>query len=215
MVSRRGLLSGAALVGAGAVTCVLGTAPSAAADTPLDTPFTPVTTPHLAQAEQMVQYQRLLAAGHLPTGLAGHWPLDGSGADRSGRDHPLTLGTGASWTTLRAGGELTLDTAWATTASVLDTTAAFTVSAWVRLAADAAPTSMYTAVSQDGTGCSRFLLQYDDTAAAWAFKVRSEDQSVKISALGTSTPAPGTWTHLTGVWDGTRVHLYVNGVPEG
>ncbi|MEU8571779.1 LamG domain-containing protein [Streptomyces asoensis] len=215
MVSRRGLLSGAALVGAGAVTGVLGTAPSAAADTPLDTPFTPVTTPHLAQAEQMVQYQRLLAAGHLPTGLAGHWPLDGSVADRSGREHPLTLGTGASWTTLRAGGELTLDTAYAATASVLDTTAPFTVSAWVRLADDAAPTSMYTAVSQDGTGCSRFLLQYDDTATAWAFKVRAEDQSTKISALGTSTPAPGIWTHLTGVWDGTRIHLYVNGVPEG
>lgn len=88
MVSRRGLLSGAALVGAGAVTGVLGSAGSAAADAPLDTPFTPVAAPHLAQAEQLVQYQRLLAAGYLPTGLTGHWPLDGSGADRSGHDHP-------------------------------------------------------------------------------------------------------------------------------
>jgi hypothetical protein len=83
MVSRRGLLSGAALVGAGAMTGVVGSAGSAAAEAPLDTPFTPVATPHLAEAERMVQYQRLLAAGHLPVGLAGHWPLDGSGADRA------------------------------------------------------------------------------------------------------------------------------------
>ncbi|MFF3843813.1 LamG domain-containing protein [Streptomyces sp. NPDC002328] len=215
MVSRRGLLSGAALVGAGAMSGVLGGAGAAAAAAPLDTPFTPVGVPHLAEAERMVQYQRLLAAGHLPEGLAGHWPLDGSGADRSGRGRPVTLGAGASWSALRAGGELSLDSAHAATASVLDTTAPFTVSAWVRLANDAVLTNMYTAVSQDGAACSRFLLQYDDTAGKWAFKVRSEDQSVKISALSTTAPVPGLWTHLTGVWDGARVHLYVDGKLEG
>ncbi|MFD7131470.1 LamG domain-containing protein [Streptomyces sp. NPDC059894] len=222
MVSRRGLLSGAALVGAGAMSGVLGGAGPAAADAPLNTPFTPVGTPHLAEAERMVQYQRLLAAGQLTDGLAGHWPLDGSGADRSGHGLAVTLGSGATWTALRAGGELGFDgtsAAYAATSSVLDTTAPFTVSAWVRLSDDTAGpadlANMYTAVSQDGTVCSRFLLQYDDTAGAWAFKVRGEDQSVKISALGTSAPVLGRWTHLTGVWDGARVHLYVDGVLEG
>ncbi|MGQ4349210.1 LamG domain-containing protein [Streptomyces sp. SAS_275] len=218
MVSRRGLLSGMALAGAGAMTGVIGSAGTASADAPLDTPFTPVAAPHLLEAERMVQYQRLLAAGHLPHGLEGHWALDGSVADRSGHDRPLALGTGATWTSRRAGGELTLDgspAGYAATSSVLDTTAPFTVSAWVCLAADAATDTMYTAVSQDGTRCSRFLLQYDDTARAWAFKVRAEDQSVKISALATTAAAPGVWTHLTGVWDGGRVHLYVNGTLEG
>ncbi|WP_426569705.1 LamG domain-containing protein [Streptomyces canus] len=223
MVSRRGLLSGAALVGAGAMTAVLGGAGSAAADAPLDTPFTPVGAPHLAEAERMVQYQRLLAAGYLTDSLVGHWPLDGSGADRSGRGRPVTPGSGTSWTTLRAGGELSFDgtsNAYAATTSALDTTAPFTVSAWVCLSNDATSpadlTNMYTAVSQDGASCSRFLLQYDDTAHAWAFKVRSEDQSVKISALaGTTAPELGRWTHLTGVWDGSRIHLYVNGELEG
>ncbi|GAA3231692.1 hypothetical protein GCM10020256_46570 [Streptomyces thermocoprophilus] len=135
-VSRRGLLGSAALVGAGALAGVVHSAGTAAAEAPLTTPFTPVTVPHLAEAERMVQYQRMLAAGHLPEGLAGHWPLDGRCADVSGGGRPLTLGTGASWTTLRAGGELTLDgrTGYAATGSVLDTTAPFTVSAWVRLA---------------------------------------------------------------------------------
>jgi hypothetical protein len=215
MVSRRGLLGGAALLGVGVVGGGTGVA---AAEAPLDTPFTPVGAPHLVEAERMVQYQRLLAAGYLPTGSAGHWPLDGSGADRSGREHPLTLGPGATWTTLRAGGELSLDGtsgAYAATASVLDTTAPFTVSAWVRLAPDADLTTMYTAVSQDGATASRFLLQYDDTAGTWAFKVRAEDQSGKVSALATTRPALGVWTHLTGVWDGTRILLYVDGQLQG
>ncbi|MER7840469.1 LamG domain-containing protein [Streptomyces sp. NPDC096040] len=219
MVSRRGLLGGAALMGMGTVVGMAAGTGTAAADTPLDTPFTPVAAPHLAEAEQLVQYQRMLAAGLLPTGLAGHWPLDGSGSDRSGLEHPVTLGSGASWTSLRAGGELSFDGtsgAYAATDSVLDTTAPFTVAAWVRLADDALLTNMYTAVSQDGGSASRFLLQYDDTAGTWAFKVRSEDQTAEISALGT-TPVTktGVWTHLTGVWDGTRVQLYVNGVLEG
>ncbi|MEU6475962.1 LamG domain-containing protein [Streptomyces sp. NPDC047017] len=221
MVSRRGLLGTAALVGAGALAGVAQGAGPAAADAPLDTPFTPVSVPHLAQAEQMVQYQRLLAAGQLPTDLRGHWPLAGSAADRSGGGHPVTLASGAAWTTLRAGGELSLRAAGAcaTTASVLDTTAPFTVSAWVRLSDDPAdpadPATMYTAVSQDGDRASRFLLQYDDSVRTWAFKVRSADQAAKVSAVASAPARTGVWTHLTGVWDGSRIQLYVDGVPAG
>lgn len=221
MVSRRGLLSGAAIVGVGAFTGVVQSSATGAADAPLNTPFTPVTAPHLAEAERMVHYQRLLASGYLPGGLLGHWPLDGTGADRSGHERPVTLGSGASWSTLRAGGDLTFDgtsNAYATTASVLDTTAPFTVSAWVRLAdgdSPADPATMYTAVSQDGTSASRFLLQYDPAFSTWAFKVRSEDQSTKVSAVATTPAALGVWTHLTGVWDGTQIHLYVNGELKG
>ncbi|MFE3324609.1 LamG domain-containing protein [Streptomyces sp. NPDC059176] len=221
MVSRRGLLGGALVVGAGALAGVARTSPAAAAQ-PLDTPFTPVTVPHLAEAEQMVQYQRMLAAGYLPDGLVGHWPLDGRGADRSGNDRSVTLGSGAAWTTLRAGGELSFDGtsgAYAATGSVLDTTVPFTVSAWVRLS-DAAtggadPANMYTAVSQDGAQCSRFLLQYEPAVRTWAFKVRDEAQTAKVSAVATAPADRGVWTHLAGVWDGTQVLLYVDGQLAG
>lgn len=218
MVSRRGLLGGAALMGVGAMAGVTQGAGVAVADVALDTPFTPVGTPHLAQAEQLVAYQRLLAAGYLTSGLVGHWPLDGSGTDRSGREHAVTPGSGATWTALRAGGELSLDGtsgAYAATDSVLDTTLPFTVSAWVRLASDADPATMYTAVSQDSATTSRFLLQYDNTVSTWAFKVRAEDQATKVSAVATSPAVLGVWTHLTGVWDGTQVQLYVNGQAQG
>jgi len=166
------------------------------------------------QAEQVVQYQRMLAAGHVTDGLVGHWALDGTGADRSGFDRPVTLGLGATWTSLRAGGELSFDGtsgAFAATAPVIDTTAPFTVSAWVRLSESANPANMYTAVSQDGA-TSRFLLQYD---GGWVFKVRSEDQAVKVSAVAATPAVLGKWVHLTGIYGNGQIHIYVDGGLEG
>ncbi|WP_345284513.1 LamG domain-containing protein [Kitasatospora albolonga] len=187
-------------------------------------PFAPVPPPHLVQAEQMVQYQRMLAEGQLTTGLAGHWPLTATTEDRSGNGRALTRGsaTATGWSDLRVGQELTLngaaDAAYAATSSVLDTTRPFTVSAWVR---PAALTGIMTAVSQDGAQTSRFLLMQDrdpDTGqTTWSFRVRTADQAQasKVAAVATTKPVAGTWVHLTGVWTGTEVRIYVNGAKEG
>jgi hypothetical protein len=207
-LTRRRLLGGAA---AGAVSGAL-VRPGVAPAQPLDRPFTALTAPHLIEAEQLVHYQRLLAAGHLTEGLAGLWPLGGDGGDRSGAGHPVTLTGSAAWTKLRAGGELTLAGGSATTVAVLDTTAPFTVSAWVCLTEPLS--SMYTAVSQGSATTSRFLLQYDP-ALGWAFKVRSADESQKASAVATTAAVTGTWVHLAGVSDGATLALYVDGVREG
>jgi hypothetical protein len=221
-INRRHLLTGAAAVGISTVTVTAQ--PGRAAAASLSTPFTPVNVPHLREAEQMVEYQRMLAAGLMTTGLVGHWPLDQTAgttaADCSGFDHPASLGSAAGWSALRAGGELSFDgtsQAFAATAGpVLDTTGSFGVSAWVHLSATANPSNMYTAVSQDGAAGSRFLLQYDP-AAGWAFKIRSEDETVRVSAVATTPAQLGAWTHLAGVFDGTQgsLQLYVNGVLEG
>ncbi|XVV11254.1 LamG domain-containing protein [Actinoplanes sp. CA-131856] len=208
-VSRRGLFGGAAAVGVGAFA-----APERAVAAPLDRPFLTVSAPHLIVAEQMVHYQRLLAAGYLPDGPAGHWPLGGDAVDLVGGG-ALTRGSGTTFTTLRAGGELSFDTtpaATATTAAVLDTSAPFSVSAWVRLGAGAALTSMFTAVSQDSGATSRFLLQWDPELG-WAFKVRDPAGSVKASAVGGSGGDPrATWVHLAGVSTGGTIRLFVDGV---
>jgi len=216
MVGRRGLLGGAVAVGAGGLAGSWAS-PTAARAEVLTTPFTGVTAPHLVQAEQMVYYQRMLAAGHLPDDLVGHWPLDGSGADRSGVGRHVSPAAGTAWTSLRAGGELGLDGtsgAYAATGSVLDTTTGFTVSAWVRLAPTASLSTMYTAVSQDGATTSRFLLQHDP-ALGWVFKVRLPDGGGKISAVATTPARLGAWVHLTGVSEPNKTYVYVNGVLEG
>ncbi|WP_338676967.1 LamG domain-containing protein [Streptomyces sp. SCSIO 30461] len=227
MVSRRGLLGGAFVAGAGALSGVAAGARTAvAAEAPtVSGPLGPVAVPHLIEADRMVRYQRLLAAGYLPDGLVGHWPLGGDGADRSGNERDVVPGAGARWSALRVAGELSFDgtsDAYAATGAVLDTTSPFTVSAWVRLADGAAagdgPTggtngrNWYTAVSQDGAKCSRFLLQYALDVNTWAFRVRDEDQTVRSVAVALKPPTAGVWTHLAGVWDGARIHLYVDGV---
>ncbi|MEV4639437.1 LamG domain-containing protein [Actinoplanes sp. NPDC049548] len=211
-LTRRHLVGGTALAGLGALAGA-AQAPGAALAEPLDQPFTPLTAPHLLQAEQMVQYQRLLAAGYLPEGIAGHWPLAGAASDHSGAGRTLSLGTTAGWTAeWRAGGELSLDgtsTAYAKTTAAVNTTAPFTVSAWVRLAA---LDRMYTAVSQDSGQNSRFLLQYDPDLG-WAFKVRDAAGTVKVSAVAPTAAEAGKWVHLTGVSANGVVKLYVNGAP--
>ncbi|KQV12082.1 MULTISPECIES: LamG domain-containing protein [unclassified Kitasatospora] len=218
MVTRRGLLSGAALAGAGALVGVARGTGVAEAAQPLNTPFTPVSVPHLVQAEQMVQYQRMLAAGQLTEGLAGHWPLDGTATDRADSAHTLTRGAGTAWTKLRAGGELGFDgtaNAYSATTSVLDTTKPFTVSAWVRLAEGVPLDNIFTAVSQDGAQTSRFLLMYQDTPGAWVFRVRSANQAARAEVVATTAPVPGRWTHLAGVWDNGTLRIYVDGRREG
>ncbi|MEO7288485.1 MAG: LamG-like jellyroll fold domain-containing protein [Jatrophihabitantaceae bacterium] len=105
----------------------------------------------------------------------------------------------------------------ATTAGpMVDTSKAFTVSAWVR---PAALGSVQTAVSQaagSGQTVSGFYLQLN-ASNQWQMCVSSSLTSAGFS--GDCATAPGTvtstgnWAFLTGVWDpgNQQVRLYVNG----
>jgi Concanavalin A-like lectin/glucanases superfamily len=148
--------------------------------------------------------------------LMGDWELDGDGSDASGRAHPVTAPTGPTWTAGHDGsGGLTFDgaTQYAETAGpVLPTDQSFTVAAWVRLAR----TNLgrwATAVSQNGSAFSSFVLSTNGTS--WAFAVHSADVNspTLYRAVASGTAPAGEWTHLAGVYD-AGVHqmlLYVNG----
>jgi hypothetical protein len=99
-------------------------------------------------------------------------------------------------------------TRWTTGSPTADTNMPFTVTAWVKLAGTtvAAP---ITAVSADGPTGSSFRLQY--TPGAWCFAMYVYSSGAETKAC--STEAVGTgWVHLAGVYDGTRIRLYVNGL---
>lgn len=115
-----------------------------------------------------------------------------------------TTGTGASATT--AG-------------PAIDTSKAFTVSAWVR---PAALNAYQTAVSQDGgTGktISGFYLQIS-SANQWRMCMPRTFTATFVgdcaTAAGTVTTA-GAWAFLTGVWDpvNQQIRLYLNGALAG
>ncbi|MCX5420766.1 LamG-like jellyroll fold domain-containing protein [Streptomyces sp. NBC_00078] len=157
--------------------------------------------------------------------LAAHWALDeGSGttaADSSGNAHTGTLGSGAAWATGEVGpGAVSLDKSASgavdVPSPVVNTSASFTVSAWVKLNA---MSGAQTVVSIDGTNVSGFYLQLSGTTGKFAFTRRGSDSTsgAETRADGTASPSSGTWYHLVGVDDvaaGT-LRLYVDGKAQG
>ncbi|MEE2040708.1 LamG domain-containing protein [Nocardiopsis sp. CT-R113] len=100
--------------------------------------------------------------------------------------------------------------------SVVDTSGAFTVSAWVRL--DGTDDDA-VAVSQDGEHVSGFQLGYDASEEAWVFQRADRDSSDAGFAHRATSTAPaqtGVWTRLVGASDPStgELSLYVDGVHQ-
>lgn len=162
------------------------------------------------------QSLNLDASGH----PVGWYPLTqstgGTVTDASGTGNTATA-TGAKWTGTGASFSGATGQQIATNGPVVTTTASYSVSAWVNLAA--APTGNQTAVSQDANVASGFYLQYESTDKSWAFAHVSADSASPTAtrAHGTATPSAGTWYHLVGTYDSSTgaMTLYVNGASAG
>jgi hypothetical protein len=162
-----------------------------------------------------------------------YFPLDeGEGASASDvltRDRVATGNGDVAWTRGRAGERqdddyrlegtavATSDGYLRTDTAVLDTSAAFTVSAWVRL--DEAGTDA-VALSQDGEHLSGFQLGYDASEDAWVFQVASEDDpeaGFGHRVLSTVSAQTDVWTQLNGQYDPAagEIALYVEGAYQG
>lgn len=99
-------------------------------------------------------------------------------------------------------------------ATRVNTTASFTVSAWVDMRTSDGRSR--TAVSQDGNRGSGFYLGYDATANKWEFTMLSADADTGVTtfrATSQGTARPLSWAYLTGVYDGAArtLRLYLNG----
>lgn len=144
-----------------------------------------------------------------------YWPLNASSgteaADATGNGHTLAAGS-PDWQQGRLGSALGFGAAEQTaTASVpeIDTTASYTVSAWVRMDALPSAGTYATVASMDGlTGRSAFFLQYGDPVKGFAFSF--PDGPPAVAAV---TPTLGSWHHLTGVRDAVsgELTLYLDG----
>ncbi|MBO3747960.1 LamG domain-containing protein [Streptosporangiaceae bacterium NEAU-GS5] len=166
-------------------------------------------------------YPKQDGSADLPAADAGWWTFDeGAGttaADTSGHALTATMTGTATWHggRSRAGAWLDGANGWAETAGrALDTSRDFSASAWVALNQGA--TGNRTAVAQDGTNVSAFLLQWNAAANRWAVIVPSADQNDPPNNLvltGTETVYPGQWTHLLVSYNATlgQLRLYVNG----
>jgi hypothetical protein len=99
----------------------------------------------------------------------------------------------------------------ATTGPVLQTDQSFTVSAWVRSAAN--QDQDQAIVSQEGTTGSGFTLYDADGTPTFALATSDSNGWHYTQVSGGSVPA-NLWTHLTAVYDAgsSRMELFVNGV---
>ncbi|MFC7713069.1 LamG-like jellyroll fold domain-containing protein [Micromonospora lupini] len=99
-------------------------------------------------------------------------------------------------------------------APVIDTTASYSVSAWVK------PKDFLanqTALTQRGANTAAFFLEYNKGLNKWSFRTPSSDSttpSTSYSATSSTALTANTWVHLVGVYDavGKTLNLYVNGV---
>ncbi|MGW0943684.1 LamG domain-containing protein [Streptomyces sp. NPDC002623] len=106
----------------------------------------------------------------------------------------------------------------ATPATVLDTSASYTVSAWVRV--DPAASRTLTVLSQAPDNPSPFSKKYipfglsyaGEGASTWSMSVMATDGSLHKASAQQAAPR-GVWTHVAGVHNAEtkKVSLYVNG----
>ncbi|MGW5196736.1 LamG-like jellyroll fold domain-containing protein [Streptomyces spiralis] len=159
------------------------------------------------------------ASGH----PAAWWKLDQTSGthvtDASGTGNTATA-SGVTWSDGAANFAGTSGQQIATDGPVLDTSASYTVSAWVKMSS--LPTHNETIVAQNGSTNSAFMLQYNyahTSAPLWSMEQTSSDASGTSfpAAYSTAVPTAGDWTQLVGVFDASTgaVKIYVNGTLSG
>jgi alpha-tubulin suppressor-like RCC1 family protein len=168
------------------------------------------------------------AAATVPAPAAWWQFNEGSGtttADSSGNGHTGTLGSGATWAAPEVGAHSIATngtSAGNVTASgaVVNTSASYTVSAWVNLniiggSANQTLVGINGLASPTPTTISGFYLQYQSGPNDFAFTVPTSDAdgSTITQALSSTLATAGTWYHLVGVYSlaAQTISLYVNG----
>ncbi|MER6978251.1 LamG-like jellyroll fold domain-containing protein, partial [Streptomyces carpinensis] len=159
------------------------------------------------------------ASGH----PSGWWKLDQTSGthvtDASGTGNSATA-SGVTWSDGAADFAGTTGQQIATNGPVLDTSASYTVSAWVKMSS--LPNHNETVVAQTGGTNSAFMLQYNyahTSAPLWSMEQTSSDASGATfpAAYSTAVPSAGAWTQLVGVFDASTgaIKIYVNGTLSG
>ena len=150
------------------------------------------------------------AAADITTGLIGYWALDElTGtlvSDSSGNGYDgVTLGS-PEWDPGQVAGGLTFDGVddgvTVAAAPLLDSPSVLTLAAWVQHGASGTFRSILDKRDQATDGYDLYLT---DTSRAF---LRVNQHTL----AGNTVVADGAWHHVVGIFDGTSLHLYVDGV---
>lgn len=180
------------------------------------------------QIDEVRAYTRALGAEEIRGVLgqdcvaAGEWRLDGSADDvapgDNGRDEGFpSYVAGQTSTPDPTDLAVNLDGAddYIHARPAVDTSATFSVAAWVKL--NSKPAAWGSVVSQNGPHNSAFNLAYSGAGTnQWAFAMHGPEQTSPTATriFATQPAQEGAWTHLVGTYSATTgdMRLYVNGV---
>src|SRR5574337_423458 len=152
--------------------------------------------------------------------IQGKWKLaNGVWTDDSGNGNTLTASAsaptavaghdgGASLAATFAGGSSQYLTITDAAQVGLDITGAITISAWIK-PGNSGITKYY--VAKNGASGNFGYTLYQNTSNKFGL-ILSSDGTAFTSVLSNTTFSTGTWYHVVGVYDGTDMRIYVNGV---
>jgi tetratricopeptide (TPR) repeat protein len=170
-----------------------------------------------------IAWQQPKALGTIElAGLVGWWKLDEAdgtkAADSSGNGHNATVQGNPKWQPAggKIGGALAFDGDGdyleVADESAFDFAGGVTVAAWIKLNAFDKP---WQALVTKGEGAWRIQRNNETSMLEFACTgVRVPDNSPYGSLYGTKAIAPGEWHHVAGVYDGAKMYLYVDGIPD-
>ena len=184
---------------------------ASASPTPPESPPPDESTPEIPTAT-VASASPTSPGGPLPVAA---WDLDGDGAASIG-DSALEFSGAYEFSDTAVAFDGYTGSGSTAAPGPIDTTASFSVSAWVNYADRIS--DPVTAVSQLGDVTGLFLLGVVDSGK-WFFARKTEDRTgleYSVRADGSQAVPSKSWTHLVGIYDkdAGMLQLYVNGEPQ-
>lgn len=98
----------------------------------------------------------------------------------------------------------------------LDTLTNFSVTTWIKWSSKNSASQSANIVALDRNASNgdegQFWLEHNKSNSRFIFSLQTVNG--RVSATGTTNPQAGTWYHVAGVYDGSFMYLYVNGMLE-
>jgi len=155
------------------------------------------------------------ANNNLKSGLVGHWTFDGADTtatqvlDKSGQNNTGTRTGGTSATVGKLGQAMKFNGSSniTFTSTLLNITGPVSVSAWVKVGAFS-DYQMIVARGQGNAQSTQYELRIDPGGTADFLITNGSSAFNATKSVGEA----GVWKHIIGVFDGTTLKVYVNGI---
>ena len=198
----------------------LGVAVSAAVVFGSGLPARAADYPTTVQSYHPVGYWRLNETTPLPVDPATNAGTAGAavnGAYRGGASHPVAPGALAGDTDPAARFDGSSQYVEVPYSAALNPASTITVEFWAKLdvatsGAKAGVVSRYIPVTGGPAGQRGYLFFANNGNTKWQFRVYNGTGGVTVTDVNGPNILANTWYHVTGVYDGTQAHIYVNGV---